>query len=183
MRRLRLPLLLALAASASAVSAHRLDEYLQATLVAIEPGGIRLLINLTPGVAVADPVLARLDRNHDGAISSKEAAAYSRLLERDLTVRLDGRVIRLRLARSDFPSPRELRTGLGIIRLEFSTAGPLTAGAHRFTLENRHLPDLGVYLFNATRPESGSVRIINQKRNDNQSVGEIEFAFHAAAHQ
>ena len=35
----RLPLLFALLAFPSAVFAHRLDEYLQATLVAIEPSG------------------------------------------------------------------------------------------------------------------------------------------------
>ena len=54
----RLALLLALLAFPSAVFAHRLDEYLQATLVAIEPSDVRLQINLTPGVAVAEKVLA-----------------------------------------------------------------------------------------------------------------------------
>ena len=49
----RLPLLLALLAFPSGVFAHRDDQYLQATLVAIEPDGVRLRINLTPGVAVA----------------------------------------------------------------------------------------------------------------------------------
>ena len=46
----RLLLLLALLAFPSAVFAHRDDQYLQATLVAIEPSGVRLQINLTPGV-------------------------------------------------------------------------------------------------------------------------------------
>ena len=49
-------LLLALLAVPSAVLAHRDDQYLQATLVAVEPGGVRLDINLTPGVAVAENV-------------------------------------------------------------------------------------------------------------------------------
>ncbi|HEY1233474.1 MAG TPA: hypothetical protein VGH22_08860 [Candidatus Binatia bacterium] len=55
----RLSLLVALLAVPSTVFAHRDDEYLQATLVAIEPSGIRLQINLTPGIAVAERVIAR----------------------------------------------------------------------------------------------------------------------------
>ena len=66
----RLALLLALLAFPSAVFAHRDDEYLQATLVAIEPSGIRLQINLTPGVDVAEQVLALIDRDQDGVIST-----------------------------------------------------------------------------------------------------------------
>ena len=57
------------------VFAHQLDEYLQATLVVIEPDRIRLQINLTPGVAVAEQVLSLIDRDHDRLISTNEAAA------------------------------------------------------------------------------------------------------------
>ncbi len=52
MRLGRLSLLLALVALPSTADAHRLDEYLQATLVDIEPGVLRLRINLTPGVDI-----------------------------------------------------------------------------------------------------------------------------------
>jgi hypothetical protein len=168
-------LLLALLAFPSAVAAHRLDEYLQATLVAIEPCDLRLQINLTPGVAVADQVLALIDRDRDGVISTKEAAAYAELLKRDLTVRLDQRDADLKLISSSFPEPTELRAGEGIIRLDFSTAGPVTAGAHHFTIENRHLPAMSVYLVNAALPRSGAIQITSQKRNAGQSLGEIEF--------
>ena len=172
-------LLLALLAFPSAVSAHRLDEYLQATLVAIEPREVRLQINLTPGVAVADRILALIDRDRDGAISTKEAAAYAELLKRDLIVRLDQLNVELKLTSSSFPSPAELRAGEGIIRLDFSAmAGPVTAGVHELTLENRHLPSISVYLVNAALPRSGSVQVTKQKRNADQSVGEIEFTFH-----
>jgi hypothetical protein len=77
----RLPLLLALLALPSAVFAHRDDQYLQATLVAIEPSGVRLQINLTPGVAVAEQVIAEIDRDRDGAISKNEAAALCRVAQ------------------------------------------------------------------------------------------------------
>ena len=64
----RFPLIIiALAALPSAAYGHVLDEYLQSTLVAIEPGDIRLKINLTPGVEIADKILGQIDRNGDGA--------------------------------------------------------------------------------------------------------------------
>jgi hypothetical protein len=175
-------LLFALLAFPSAVFAHRLDEYLQATLVVIEPRDVRLQINLTPGVAVADQILALMDRDRDDVISAKEAAAYAELVKRDLTVRLDQRSVELKLTASNFPAPAELRAGEGTIRLEFSTtAGPVTAGAHELTLENRHLPTVSVYLINAALPRSGSVQVTQQKRNADQSVGEIEFTFRPPA--
>ena len=170
-----LPPLLALIALPSIASAHQLDECLQATLVAIEPGDVRLHINLTPGAAVADQVLALIDRDRDGVISTNEAAAYAELLKRDLVVRLDQRSVELKLTAFNVPAPAELRTGWGIIQMGFSMApGSLAAGAYRIILENRHLPAVSVYLINATRPRSGSVRITRQNRNENQSVGEIE---------
>jgi len=166
----------------SPASAHRLDEYLQATIVDIEPGDIRLRIHLTPGMAVAEQVLAHIDRDRDGVISPDEAAAYAERLKRDLVLRLDGRDLGLTLATLDVPGPADLHTGWGIIRVEFSAGpGPLRAGPHRLTLENWHLPMASAYLFNAARPASDSVRITRQKRNDDQSTGEIEFTFEAPA--
>ena len=175
-----LALLLALLALPSAVFAHRDDQYLQATLVAIEPSGVRLQINLTPGVAVVEQVLAEIDRDHDGAISQKEAAAYAELLKRDLTLRIDGRKLELKLTASEFVPPAELRTGSGTIQMEFSAiSGPFAAGPHRLTLENRHLTPMSVYLINAAQPRLPTVQITRQKRNESQSAGEIEFTIHA----
>jgi hypothetical protein len=179
--RRHLPLLLAVLAVPSAIFAHRLDEYLQATLVAIEPGEIRLDINLTPGVAVAGQVLALIDRDSDGVISTNEAGAYAELVRRDLVARLDGRNVELKLAALNFPDLADLHTGWGIIQLEFSLSpGELAAGGHKLLLENRHLPAASVYLFNAAHPASSSIRIIGQTRNENQSTGEIAFEFHPA---
>jgi hypothetical protein len=162
--------------------AHRLDEYLQATLVSIEPAEIRLQINLTPGVEVADHVLDRIDRNRDGTISTNEARHYCELLRRDLVVQLDQHKLKLKLTALNFPAPNELRTGLGIIQIEFSaSAGALGAGGHKLTFNNRHLPKLSVYLFNAAQPGSGSLQITGQKRNETQSKGEIEFTVGRAA--
>jgi len=175
----RLSLLVALLAVPSTVFAHRDDEYLQATLVTIEPNGILLQINLTPGIAVAEQVIARIDRDRDDVISADEASAYVESLTRDLTLRLDGRNVELNRTGSEFVSPEELRTGSGIIRIEFSTKlAALLSGTHKLTLENRHLTTISVYLINAAQPRLATIQITGQKRNDTQSVGEIEFTFH-----
>jgi hypothetical protein len=174
-----LPLLLALLAFPSAAFAHRDDEYLQAMLVVIEPSEVRLQINLTPGMAVAEQVIAEIDRDRDGAISKNEAAVYAALLKRDLTLRMGGRSLELKLAASEFAPPEELRTGSGTIQMEFSAvSGPLAAGSHSLTFENRHLTALSVYLINAAKPRAATVQITKQKRNQNQSAGEIEFTLH-----
>ncbi|MGH7929923.1 MAG: hypothetical protein ACREQV_19260, partial [Candidatus Binatia bacterium] len=174
----RLSPLLALLVLPSAVCAHRDDQYLQATLVIIEPSEIRLQINLTPGVAVAEQVLARIDRDRDRAISKNEAAAYAKLMRRDLTLRMDGRKLELKLTASEFILPEELRTGSGTIQMEFTAIlDSLVPGLHKLTLENRHLTTMSVYLINAAQPRSATVQIARQKRNQSQSAGEIEFTF------
>jgi hypothetical protein len=156
--------------------AHRLDEYLQAALVVIEPGAIRLQLNLTPGVTVADQVIAQMDRNHDGVISTNEASAYAESVKHQLLLTLDQHKVALNLTASSFPPTTELQTGWGIIQLEFSgTIRPLSAGPHKLTLKNRHLSELSVFLINAAQPKSGLVQIVKQTRNDDQSAGEIEF--------
>ncbi|HUR47331.1 MAG TPA: hypothetical protein VMZ27_15725 [Candidatus Saccharimonadales bacterium] len=173
--------LCALIALPSVVFGHRLDEYLQATIVAIEPGNIRLQINLTPGVAVAERVLSRIDRDHDGLISTKEAAAYAESIKRDLTVRLDGRKLKLKLAESDFPPPAELRSGSGIIQLEYTaTPGSFGTGRHSLAIENRHFLALSVYLVNAGLPKSSNIRVTRQKRSETQDTVEIEFTYQPA---
>jgi len=171
-------LFLAMLLCASTVFAHQLDEYLQATLVTFEHDRVRLQINLTPGVAVAEKVLGLVDRDRDGVISTNEAAAYCELLKRDLTVKLDQRELKLKCTTSYFPGIEELRTGWGFIQIEFSAAsGQLAAGAHALTIENRHLPKLSAYLVNAAQPVSASIQITKQTRNENQSTGEIQFTF------
>jgi hypothetical protein len=168
---------LALAALPFGALAHRLDEFLQATLVDIEPDGIKLMINLTPGIDVADVVLEQIDWNRDGQISESEAATYAELLRRDLALRLDAEDLELEAAGIVVPKPAELSTGEGIIQLTFAVAMSLEAGRHVLDFENRHHPRIGVYLFNAALPKSPSIEIARQQRNDDQRVGEIRFSF------
>jgi hypothetical protein len=157
-----------------------LDEYVQSTLVAIEPGDIRLKINLTPGIEIAEKVLSQIDHNGDGAVSRDESAAYAEMLKRELIVQLDGHETRLNLTACNIPPLDELRSGDGIIQIEFSLRpSRVSRGTHRLTLENRHFGSFGVYLINAARPQSASIRIMKQIRNANQSRGEIEFIYEA----
>jgi hypothetical protein len=174
----RWALLVAMLAVASPASAHVLDEYLQATIIDIEPGDIRLRINLTPGVDIAWQVIELIDRNDNGTISPEEATTYANTLNRDLSCQLDQRTVKLRLIACEVPAPADLHTGMGIIKAEFSLEqGDLSSGMHSLTLENHHFPGIGVYLFNAAQPESALIRIVGQKRNVNQSTGEVEFSF------
>ena len=166
----------AVSALLPSLAAHRLDEYLQATVAMIEPEGIRLRINLTPGVDVADQVLAKIDLNRDAIISEKEAATYAESFRRDLVVRLDQSDAGLEVAALSFPEADELRKGRGTIWIEFSvTSTPMVVGAHTLTVENRHLSRASAYLFNAALPKSGSIKIGRQKRSNDQHQGEIEF--------
>jgi len=89
--------------------AHRLDEYLQASQISIESGRIIVEINLTPGAAVADGVIAEIDRDADGELSPSESAAYAGVVVRSLSLEVDGGQRPLVLERYRFPSPAAMR--------------------------------------------------------------------------
>ncbi len=172
----RLFLLSSLLGAALTSQAHRLDEYLQAAQVVIEPAHVRLQLVLEPGVEVAAQVLKHIDRDSNQTISRTEAAAYGGAVQRDLALRLDGQPLQLKLEIFEFDTPAELRNGSGIIRLVFSAAFTASqSGAHQLVLENRHLNAISVYLFNAMQPDLPAVRIARQQRNETQSVGTIDF--------
>src|ERR1043165_3758088 len=78
-----------LLASGVTVSAHRYDEYLQASRIAITPAGVRLEVSLTPGIAVADDVIREVDTNHDAVLSAAERPAYAQRLRPGLALRFD----------------------------------------------------------------------------------------------
>src|SRR5580765_8182089 len=49
----------------TAASAHRRDEYLQAARLAVEPGRVDLELDLTPGIEVAEAIIADIDGDRD----------------------------------------------------------------------------------------------------------------------
>ena len=161
---------------ASEAQAHRLDEYLQATRISVATDRIDVSIDLTPGVAVADQVLARIDRDNDGRISEAEGAAYARRVLKDIQIRLDGKVLAARLVGTSVPTLSEIRGGLGVIRIKTTASVRLIGpGQHTFSLFNAHLPAISVYLVNALVPKDSAIKLGNQTRDEPQKAYRLEF--------
>jgi hypothetical protein len=143
-------LLLAVAAIiglASPALAHRLDEYLQATVTTVDRHEINLRLSLTPGVAVAPEVLASIDADGNGGISADEERHYADLVDRAISLRIDGLNVPLKRTSLAFPSTEQLRSGVGDIVLTFTA--PLPSGSrHSVELENTHQRAIAVYLVN-----------------------------------
>jgi hypothetical protein len=163
------------------VSAHRRDEYLQAARLAIEPGGVQLDLDLTPGIALADGIIADIDRNRDGSLSPDEQQAYATQVVNALTLAADGAPVRAQLTASNFPEVDAMRRGEGSIRIQVAGTLPrLSAGSHQLLFRNRHHPDRSVYLANALVPQSYRVSITGQRRDEVQSEITIDYILRAA---
>ena len=163
------------------VSAHRTDEYLQAARLAIDPGGVHIELDLTPGTALAEAILADIDRNRDGSLSAEEQRAYGSLVLSALDLEVDGTRLPLRLDASGFPGAEAVRRGEGTIRLHAAAILPrLSIGFHQLLFRNRHHPDRSVYLANALVPESDRVAVMAQRRDGNQTELTIDYVLHAA---
>jgi hypothetical protein len=127
------------------VSAHRRDEYLQAARLAIDPGGVQLELDLTPGIALAETIIADIDRNRDGLLSQDEQRAYGRLVLSSLKLEVDGTPVRAQLAATSFPDAEAMRRGEGTIRIQSAATLPrLSMGPHQLLFRNSHHPDRSV---------------------------------------
>jgi hypothetical protein len=147
------------------VSAHRLDEYLQATRLLLAPDHVQLKIDLTPGVDVAPMIFAQINTNRDGVISDAEGEAYARLFLEDVAFEADGKPYHLDVVSSDFPSFAEMREGVGTIRIEARATWQATSGRHSLLFRNSHKPEIGAYLVNALVPASRDIKITGQQRD------------------
>lgn len=156
--------------------AHRLDECLQATRISVATNRIDVSIDLTPGVAVADQVLAVVDKDKNGRISKTEAAAYAQRVLKDIQVGLDEKILAVSQVDTSFPDLADVKKGLGIIRIKATApVEPLTAGNHALTFTNAHLPAISVYLVNALTPKDRAIKITNQTRDELQKNYRLEF--------
>jgi hypothetical protein len=159
------------------VSAHRQDELLQAARLAIEPAGVNIELDLTPGMAIADAMVEEIDRDRDGAWSAAEQHGYSSRVLSALDVSLDGTPMTMRLSAWTFPDAQAIRRGEGRIRLQATAALAAPAiGAHRLRFRNRHDPARSVYLANALVPRSDAVAVTGQMRDGVQSELTIEYS-------
>jgi len=161
--------LLLLAAASAPASAHRRDEYLQAARIAIDPDRVQMTVDLTPGIAVAEGILAGIDRDGDGSISARETEIYARALLREIALDVDGVPVGFDLAASTFPALDAVRNGEGTMRVEAVARLPrIAAGAHHLHYRNSHRADVGVYLANALVPASDRVAVTAQRRDRDQ---------------
>ncbi len=158
------------------LAAHRLDEYLQATLISVTPDHVTLEVNLTPGVEVFERVAAPIDTNHDGQLSAREQDDYARRVMGDVALAVDGRPSELALIESRFPSLEDMRAGVGTIQLKLrAPAAAVTgAGGHQLIFRNRHQNAASVYLMNALVP-LGRIEILGQHRDNLQTEIRIDY--------
>ena len=98
-------------------AAHRVDEYLQATIIAVEKDRVRADLYLTPGVGVLPVVLADIDADGNGVLSEGERRAYAERVFGDLAVTLNGERLLPRLVSMEFPTVDELREPRQLSRL------------------------------------------------------------------
>jgi hypothetical protein len=161
----------------SSVSAHRLDEYLQAARIDLQTEGVSIELDLTPGVAVAESIIAVIDRDRDGSLAIEEQELYARAVVSALLIEVDGEALPLRLSSSTFPELSALRGGEGMIRLQAGAAHRrLSAGPHQLLFRNAHLKQQSVYLANALVPESVRVSVAAQRRDGDQSELTIDYS-------
>ena len=141
--------------------AHRIDEYLQATILSLGSDRAHASMRLIPGVMVAPSVIAMIDANHDGVFSENEKRAYADRVLGDLFLSIDGQAVELKLDSWSIPDASQLRDGLGEIHLEYHVDLPPSATTNRrLVLTNRHLNETSVYLVNVEVPEDLTLRIV-----------------------
>ena len=162
--------------SVSHVSAHRMDEYLQATRVSIAVDRVNLEIDLTPGISIAADAISSIDTDADGRISPAERAAHASGMLRSVVLSADGRRMPLSLVGSEYPDPSDITAGVGTVRLvataEMAAVSP---GRHIVSYVNAYRPDTSVYLANALVPADRRVTINSQRRDPAQRELTLEY--------
>jgi HupE / UreJ protein len=154
-------------------AAHRLDEYLQATIFSIEPGWVQATMRMVPGVAVAPTVVASIDANHDGVLSSEEQHDYAERVLADLELKEDGRRLPLQLVGVSFASVDMLKQGTGEIEITFSAELASSRDEHHLNFANHHQSAISVYLANSLVPRDKGLVLGAQSRSNNQSFYQV----------
>jgi hypothetical protein len=165
-------ILLSLGAPASA---HRLDEYLEATLISVEQDRVHAFMRLVPGVAVSPIVIWTIDTNGDGTISETEQRTYAERVLGDLSLSLDGHRLKPRLISADFPKTVEMKEGLGEIQIQFTADLPGGGSKRKLVFENHHQSRIAAYMVNSLVPRDKNIQITSQNRNENQSFYQLNY--------
>jgi len=157
------------------LSAHRLDEYLQGTIISVEKGRLEAEVTLTPGVIVFPLLIAEIDTDSNGSISEPEQRSYAGRVLKDLSLAIDGHRLMPQLVTMRFPSVGEIREGRGEIQLDFIASLPPGGRSRKLVLENRHQRRIAAYQVNCLVPRDPHIRIVAQNRNYSQSLYELEY--------
>ena len=156
--------------------AHRLDEYLQATIFSVEKHQVQASMRLIPGVAVSSTVIASIDTNGDGVISESEKRAYAERVLGELSLTVDGIRLKPELVSVSFPRTEEMKEGLGQIQIDFTADLQVRGPKRRLVFENHHQHEISAYLVNCLIPSDPDIRVLAQNRNKSQSVYELDYA-------
>ena len=156
--------------------AHRVDEYLQATTIAVEKDRVALQLRLAPGIEVFPRVLALIDTDRDGAVAETELRAYAQRVAEDLSLSVDGARLSLRLVSSRMEPLEALQDGRGTIELSFDATVPPGGENRRLLFENRHQRAMAEYLVNGLVPSDSTIRLGAQRRSFDQSVYRLDYA-------
>jgi hypothetical protein len=155
--------------------AHRLDEYLQGTIVSIDKNRVNAQMTLTPGVSVFAKLIPDIDTDGDGAISTNEQRDYANRVLRDLSLKIDGEPLEPQLRSMRFPSMGEMKEGRGEIQIEFDADLPPGGPRRKLVLENYHESRISAYQVNCLVPKDPAIKILAQNRNYSQSFYELEY--------
>lgn len=150
--------------------AHNVDQYLQSTQLAIHEGRVDGTMQLIPGDGVVDRILPIIDTDGDRVLSQAEGDAYARRVLGDLTLRADEKALKPELVAVTTPTFADMEDGLAGMSLTYRAALP---PARALSFENRHQPDLSVYVVTATLPDG--FEVLSQRRDDAQASLRLMF--------
>ena len=157
-------------------SAHRLDEYLQATRLSLTRDHLVLEVDLAPGTMLAPELVGAIDTDRSGTISPEEAERYGRSVLAEVMLAVDGKTAAPALTGVEVPSIEELRDGTGAIRIRASSDRlDVPSGRVRLYFRNDHRPAASVYLVNALLPRDAGVRVLGQTRDGPQREAWIDY--------
>ena len=163
-------------AVAAPAGAHRVDEYLQATRIAIGIDRVDLEIDLTAGTAIASEAAAWIDTNHDGRISNSEGRQYAQEVLRSIELSVDLHDVALTVDDINVPDLAQMSAGTGAVRLQVYGRMPApSAGHHQVVYSNRHRSESSVYLVNALVPSDSRIQLTDQRRDNAQHQLKLEY--------
>ncbi|MEJ5118726.1 hypothetical protein WH158_15055 [Gluconobacter cerinus] len=155
-------------------SAHRLDEYLQATTIALSRDHVALHLRLVPGVEVAEGVIRQMDTNRNGILSRTEQQAYVSRVTQSLSLSLNGQPLVLALNSATFSSLTAMHEGTGVVDLQFTSGASLQNGSNHLTFHNRGSGPETVWLVNCLVPQDPDLHVLRQTRSRNQSDYQLD---------